>query len=92
MDARVIQGCIGIIKGLRDPSIQSRISTLGPKACKCYLHWAIGIPRECLFKVKVPTGTSHLHKHHILGVQCAEASGAAHTDVPRGARMNSSFI
>ena len=35
----------GVIKGLYgDPSTQM-ISTLGPKVCKCYLHWAIWIPR-----------------------------------------------
>ena len=32
----------------RDPSIQI-IPTLGPKACKYYLHWAIWIPRVLLW-------------------------------------------
>ena len=35
----------GVIQGLyKDPSIQI-MPTLGAKVCKCYLHWAIWIPR-----------------------------------------------
>ena len=91
MEASVIQGCIGIIKGLRDPSIQ-RISTLGPETCKCCLHWAIGIPRECRFQAKGLRWTSHIHKNNVLEVQSAEAWGAAHTEVPLSLKMMSSFI
>ena len=35
---------ISIHTNPRDPSLQI-IPTLGPKVCKCYLHWAIWIPR-----------------------------------------------
>ena len=45
MQTRVLWGSIGIVQGLRDPSIQI-IATLGPKVSKHYLHWAIWIRRE----------------------------------------------
>ena len=39
----------------RDPSIQI-IPTLGPKACKYYLHWAIWIPRDRIMRVSLTNG------------------------------------
>ena len=41
-----------------DPGIQI-IPTLGPKACKCCLHWAIWIPRELLpWALRIPRDTN----------------------------------
>ena len=49
METGFAQWIAGIIKGLRDPSIQiTIIPTVGPKICEYYLHWAIWIPRDRL--------------------------------------------
>ena len=42
METGVISGYIG------DPSIQI-IPTLGPKVCRCYLHWAALGPEVCKY-------------------------------------------
>ena len=46
METRVIQGIIGIVKGLRDQHAKVIPATWSPKVCEHYLHWAIWIFRE----------------------------------------------